>query len=72
MTDSPARGDCRFVVVALAMKLGRIEMAWDEIYVGQRMAAGQRLTSNYYGMFGDPFTPSAFFPPAYVYNVCWL
>lgn len=62
----------RLAWLALAVKLGRIEMAWDEIYVGQRMAAGQGFSFNYYGMFGDPFTPSAFFPPAYVYNVCWL
>lgn len=62
----------RLAWLALAVKLGRIEMAWDEIYVGQQMAAGQGFSSNYYGMFGDPFTPSAFFPPAYVYNVCWL
>ena len=62
----------RLAWLALAVKLGRVEMKWDEIFVGQQMAAGRGFLFNYYGMFGDPLTPSAFFPPAYVYNVCWL
>jgi 4-amino-4-deoxy-L-arabinose transferase-like glycosyltransferase len=62
----------RLAWLALAVKLGRVEMVGDEIYVGQRMAAGQGFSSDYYGMFGGLSNPSAFFPPAYVCNVCWL
>jgi 4-amino-4-deoxy-L-arabinose transferase-like glycosyltransferase len=62
----------RLAWLAVAVKLGRVDMAWDEIGIGRRMATGLGFSFDYYGMFGTLANPSAFFPPAYVYNVFWL
>ena len=62
----------RLAALALAAATGQVQIHWDEIYVAQHMVAGRGYEFNYYGIFHDPDRPSAFFPPAYVFNVYLL
>jgi 4-amino-4-deoxy-L-arabinose transferase-like glycosyltransferase len=62
----------RLAALALAAATGHVQIRWDEIYVAQNMLAGKGYAFNYYGIFYDPDRLSAFFPPAYVFNVYLL
>ena len=62
----------RLAALVLAAATGHVQIQWDEIYVAQNMLAGKGYAFNYYGIFYDPDRPSAFFPPAYVFNVYLL
>jgi 4-amino-4-deoxy-L-arabinose transferase-like glycosyltransferase len=62
----------RLAALLLAIRTGKVDIRWDEVYVAKNILAGQGFSFNYYGMFYEGNKPSAFFPPLYVYNVLLL
>lgn len=59
----------RIVALRVTLAKGWTYMDLDEVMVARAIKAGLGFSFHYYDLFGDPLTPGAFFPPAYVYNV---
>ncbi len=59
-----------FTVLAIVLHWTHLRI--DEVNVAQRLAGGMGYCFNYYRLFGEEYGESAFFPPAYVYNVVWM
>lgn len=58
----------RVVFLVLCMQNDLMYLRIDEVNVARRMRAGMGFSFDYYNLFKEEPCPSAFFPPAYVYN----